>query len=408
MKSREPNFIRLEKDRNDSNIFMQQFVELVRQKALQELEDFHTKLKQLNVKLDSTDDKKIIENTKRDIRTIQFKIKTLTDNIEKDQIITQKKLDEWNTINLEVQTNRENAAKKVEEYYVKKNVNEMTDNEIIRELLVVEPRDLIRMNPSIDEVQGTRLDMAKYINDSEINKGRYYDDVFTDLRGVILTEFENESLAFQTGMPTDKIIPRPANMNDSIERVFEKILPVQKTFHVYRCYYSDVSVDFIDKQRKIGRPLSTSLSYNYSYEWACSERSHPDKVSNTDTGNIIICIIIPKGTHVIPLHHYTQKYEYEVLLSSEGKLCFTGERDPVHNIPIFIYFDSYKQCSKYNAMKSHRLLSPRTTSRPSFSKEGVAIKTRKRTTLSRNRKAKTQKTPTVKTLTRKTRSISSV
>ena len=359
----------IENDRNDSKNWMSQFIESEQQKVLQDMEELQTKLKHLNDKLFYDADANI-EITKRDIRTTQFKIKTLTEKMARDQILFQKKRDEWNSINFAVDTDRETHLKIAEEYYKKKMTNELNDKDIVDELLQVEPAGWIRMSPSMDETQGTNLDMAKYIEDSEINKDRYYDDIFTHLRGIILTEFENESLAFQTGMPTDKIIPRPPNMNASIERVFEKILPVQKTFCVYRCYYSDISIDFIDKQRKIGRPLSTSLSYNYSYEWACSERSKSDIVSKTDTGNIMICIIIPKGTHVIPLHHYTQKYEYEILLSSEGKLCFTGERDPVHNLPIFIYFDSYKQCNKYKA-KRHRMYN--VVSRRSVSRKRKSI-----------------------------------
>jgi hypothetical protein len=355
---------RIENDRNNSEIWMSQFIESEQQKELQDMEELQNKLKHLNNKL--TDDADTnIESTKRDIRTTQFKIKTLTEKITRHQKNFNKKRDEWNSINFAVDNDRENQRRIVEEYYNKKMTNELTDNDIINELLQVEPAGWIRMSPSIDEIQGNNLDMAKYIEDSEINKDRYYDDIFTHLRGTILTEFENESLAFQTGMPTDKVIPRPPNMNASIERVFEKILPVQKTFYVYRCYYSDISIGFIDKQRKIGRPLSTSLSYNYSYEWACSERSKTDIASETDTGNIMVCIIIPKGTHVIPLHHYLQKYEYEILLSSEGKLCFTGERDPVHNLPIFIYFDSYKQCNQYNVknLRMYNVVSRRSVSR---------------------------------------------
>jgi len=348
---------KLEKDQANSDVLMLEYIESERIEKERKLEHLRNKLIIVKNKLaevtNANAEKKIIDKAKRDVSLTELDIKSLTGDsfLKKKEELKRKKRDEWHSINVAVKNNKDETAMKMKEYYLKKNANEMTDDDII-DVLLVEPEELIRQTPSMDEMQGTSLDMDKYITAVDINKDHYYDDVFTDLKGIVLTEFEDESLAFQTGMPTDKIIPRPANMNSSIERVFEKILPVQKTFYVYRCYYSDVSVDLIDKQRRVGRPLSTSLSYNYSYEWACNERSNHKLISNTDTGNIMICIIIPKGTHVIPLHHYLQKYEYEVLLSSEGKLCFTGKRDPVHGLPVFIYFDSHKQCNKYKMKKS--------------------------------------------------------
>jgi hypothetical protein len=69
----------------------------------------------------------------------------------------------------------------------------------------------------------------------------------------------------------------------------------------------------------------------------------------------MICIIIPSGSKVIPLNYYAQKEEYEILLSAEGKLHYTGDIHPEYKIPIFIYFDSYaKMKHHYNSLETTR------------------------------------------------------
>lgn len=337
--------LNLENDRNESTTFMHQIIEIEEIKPLQKIDELKKQLDKLNSELKTLSS--IPENLKRLKRELLFKIKVDESNIPIKKKLLQAKLNKWKAINDNVDSEKDKTKEEEIKYYMKKKENEITNEELIKEISQMNPVDFIEKNKSIDDLQKDELDMISYINETEINKDEYYEDFFTNLKGIVLTEFENESLAFQIGSPKEIMIPRTPEMNTSIQRVFEKIVPVKKPFYVYRCYYANASVEDINSQPQLGRPTSTSLSYNYSYNWACRNREINSKFSNTDTSNIMICIIIPKGTHVVPMHHYDQKEEYEILLSSKGKLYFTGDRDPKNNVPIFIYFDSNDQFNQY-------------------------------------------------------------
>lgn len=294
-------------------------------------------------------DVKTEANMKRKLSTLKYRIKLQNDKIADEEKLNNKIDKTWNT---QVEKTKDISHKQIADYYNKKQENELTRKEFIDHLLQMSPIDVIETHPSMDDMQGENKNMLSYLNESEINKNDYYDELFTTAKTSILTQHEHESLAFQLGNPVSgEMRMRTPEINASIQRVFEKILPVQKDFYVFRCYYADVSVQNIHNQHNLGRHTSTSLSYDYSYEWACSERTNDHKLSTTEKGSIMICIMIPKGTHVIPLSYYSQSDEYEILLSSEGKLHYTGETDPKHNIPIFIYFDSYQQFKEYIDIK---------------------------------------------------------
>jgi len=373
--------IDLEKDRTDSTILMPRLREDQTNDILKVLEELQHRLENLQNNLITNEPPKD-ERTKtiiqKDIRSLIFKIK-----INNETLITNKKLnkkldDEWDRINQRISMEKDRTMEEVTTYYNKKEENELTSQEFIQQLLTTTPISIIDNMKSMDEMQGDDKNMFKYINETEINKDNYYDSFFTNLKGVTLSQYEDESLAFQLGNPeTGGMTPRTPEMNNSIQRVFKKILPVRENFYVYRCYYSSVSVEDINNQNMLGRHTSTSLSYDYSHEWACRNRGKHATFLNTDTGSIMICIIIPKGSHVIPLTYYAQAEEYEILLSSEGKLHFTGDIHPILKIPIFIYFDSYDKYKEYTDNKMGGKVKKRNAKTNKMKTKTRKMKTRK-------------------------------
>jgi hypothetical protein len=339
----------LEKDRMDSAALMPIWREMQKENALKLISDLQIRVEQLTNNLQINDppaDARTKLKIQQEIRTLNFRIKLQNDKLIKDQKINENLDAEW-----------ENRVQKIDsedrmQYYAK-----LTQSVPPGSLRTPSPIHIIQNVKSMDELQGKDKNMTEYMNAVGINKDNYYNDFFTILKGSVLTQYEDECLAFQLGNPREgNMEQRTPEMDHSIQRVFNKILPVREDFYVFRCYYSSVSIDDINKQRRLGRHTSTSLSYEYSYGWGCADRKQYDAILNSDTGSIMICIIIPKGSKVVPLNYYAQNEEYEILLSAEGKLHYTGDIHPDYKIPIFIYFDSYAKMKHHYKSK----VTPRT------------------------------------------------
>jgi hypothetical protein len=337
----------LEKDRMDSAALMSNWREFQNENALKLISDLQVRVDQLTNSLHKNDppkDERTKHKIQQEIRTLKFRIKQQNDKLIKDQKINEKLDAQW-----------EKRVQKIDsenqmQYYAK------FVQSVPPPLRTPSPIHIIQNVKSMDELQGKDKNMTEYMNTVGINKDGYYNDFFTILKGSFLTQYEDECLAFQLGNPSEgNMEQRTPEMDYSIQRVFNKILPVREDFYVFRCYYSGVSIDDINKQKRLGRHTSTSLSYEYSYGWGCADRTQNEPIETNETGSIMICIIIPRGSKVIPLNYYAQKEEYEILLSAEGKLHYTGDIHPEYKIPIFIYFDSYaKMKHHYNSLETKR------------------------------------------------------
>ena len=366
----------LEKDRMDSVILMPKWREEQKDTILNAISDLQVRVDNLTASLtnEPPKDARTEMRIKQDIRTLQYRIKLENDILISNQKIHAKLDAEWNTRTKRLDKEKDLIMEELTQYY-----NAFTKRE---EPSNISPIQVIENVKSMDELQGSNKNMMEYINAVEINKDNYYDPFFTSLKGTILTQYEDECLAFQLGNPTEGMVQRTPDMNRSIQRVFDKILPTRKDIYVFRCYYSGMSVDDINNQRKLGRHTSTSLSYEYSYKWSCMDRKQNEPITNSETGSIMICIIIPKGSRVIPLTYYAQSEEYEILLSAEGKLHYTGDIHPTYKIPIFMYFDSYEKMQNYyhppaKARRARKLKPKSKKSKKTKSRKSKKTKSRK-------------------------------
>jgi hypothetical protein len=98
----------------------------------------------------------------------------------------------------------------------------------------------------------------------------------------------------------------------SIDNAFNYVPITPVDLITYRCYIHGVDVNMIDQSVNNKVFLSTSIARYYSYDYWCKQRG------------LTICIIIPKGSKVIPLmlsHELTNKTsQHEILLNRKGKL----------------------------------------------------------------------------------------
>ena len=133
-----------------------------------------------------------------------------------------------------------------------------------------------------------------------------------------------------------------------LKNVFAKAPPLPSTIYVYRCYSSKVSINSIDNQMELGRFLSTSLSHKLALNW-CDLQKGNCYNTRDNAKKLEICIIIPKGSKVLPLVYalFDVYNEYEILLPPTGNIVSTEACHPKYNVPIFIYFEDSRLANQF-------------------------------------------------------------
>lgn len=195
----------------------------------------------------------------------------------------------------------------------------------------------IKKHKSIDS---EKLDMDSYLK-KNINQDGMYDHFFHGLSEKeqnILSNYQQDVGDFTNNSSQSRIL----------ESIFRKAPKLPSTIYVYRCFISNVSIESLDNQHRFDRFLSTSLSHNIAFRWCKNENTqcyrNPDKKENLE-----ICIILPKGSRVLPLLYafYDAFNEYEILLPLHGTIVSTGECHPKHGLPIFIFFEDIHRADEY-------------------------------------------------------------
>jgi hypothetical protein len=160
---------------------------------------------------------------------------------------------------------------------------------------------------------------------------------------------------------------RTTEDNELIEGVFRKIPPLKHSFYAYRCYRNNVSIADLQANPNNGVISSVTIRASYADYW-CKKHAPGDKPSyefqddmpkqsnrNLDEkGDLIVCILIPKGTKIIPLigigfEHKEQ--EFETILSSHSKLYYTGIQIRSKNIPLFVCVNEENLIENTDEMK---------------------------------------------------------
>jgi hypothetical protein len=155
-----------------------------------------------------------------------------------------------------------------------------------------------------------------------------------------LPQVEKDALA----LPSEIRTPNDIKI---IQEIFKKIQPIQQPLYVYRCYRKNVTFQNLLDQPINGVLSSTTISFNYANQW-CWWSVQPVREGvkyefETRPENLIICILIPPGTKVIPLiadYLIHKRKEYEILLSDTATLHYTGtNKRPTgyQEVPVFLY-----------------------------------------------------------------------
>ena len=126
---------------------------------------------------------------------------------------------------------------------------------------------------------------------------------------------------------------------ETLKEMFHMVPPLPHDMLTYRCYTDDVSLKDIDG-KPIQRFISTSLSHKMSREW-CSNKHNV--LEENETGNVIICIIVPRGAKALPLYNVENDFgeiviterQRELLLPPSGKLVNTGKVHQKYGMPMF-------------------------------------------------------------------------
>lgn len=138
-----------------------------------------------------------------------------------------------------------------------------------------------------------------------------------------------------------------------LNNIFEKVPELPSTIYVYRCFIGDVSIDTLNESKNFAvdgtnRFMSTTFAYNTARKF-CGFKNEDMAAegvcyeNNDKIGNLIICIIIPIKSKVLPFMSSISQPgygEYEILLPSSGRIVQTGQCHPKHKVPIFIFRDA--------------------------------------------------------------------
>lgn len=120
------------------------------------------------------------------------------------------------------------------------------------------------------------------------------------------------------------------------------------SIYVYRCY-KNKTLKSIENHEKEGRFLSTTLSQRFANDW-CKKVDTKNRPCHTEDKYLEVCIIIPKGTKVLPfvyMNHFNRFNEYEILLPPLGKLVMLNICHPRHNIPVYVYYQNTDEVAEY-------------------------------------------------------------
>ena len=208
--------------------------------------------------------------------------------------------------------------------------------------------------PSFDKYTTTTYEAIRKVDKMKSYlKHLFNSEIYSEFYSSLTNKETTAIVKYQSTSPS---IFYAANKTESVEilnQIFVKVPELPNTIYVYRCYVSGVSITHL-----IGNPgftyddiprfLSTTLSFEVAKQ-TCGFRKKDSGQGNCYRNNdkqdyLIICIIIPKGSKVLPFmdwKSYDPTYpEYEILLPSTGSIVKTESCHPVHNVPIFIYRDS--------------------------------------------------------------------
>jgi hypothetical protein len=181
------------------------------------------------------------------------------------------------------------------------------------------------------------------------------EDYHAYLRDILQEQYE-EYTFFLQALPADEktALGKPSSArtsedNEIIEGIFRKIPPLKHSFYAYRCYEHNVSI--ADLQANPNNGIISSVTIRASYaNWWCKrslagrisyvfKKEIPKQPNRTPDkkGDLIVCILIPKGTKIIPLIGFEIKErQFETILSSRSKLYYTGIQIRSKNIPLFV------------------------------------------------------------------------
>jgi len=137
----------------------------------------------------------------------------------------------------------------------------------------------------------------------------------------------------------------------NIEHLFDAIKPIEQPLYAYRCYQRNVTFEMLKNQPNNRFLLSTTLSFEYANEWcnyivkrnATRPRITSTYNFQTIQSNLVICILIPPGTRVIPLiadYLENKRVQYEILLDDRSTLHYAGtNKSPTgyEEVPLFVY-----------------------------------------------------------------------
>ena len=223
---------------------------------------------------------------------------------------------------------------------IKSNLEGLTTDEIIGHQEMPIAKSLLSRQTSFSKMLPDTDTYHAYLRDILREQYKEYIDFIERL-----TVFERIALK-------EPSADRTTEDNELIEGVFRKIPPLKHSFYAYRCYRNNVSIADLQANPNNGVISSVTIRASYADYW-CKRHVPGDKPSyefqddmarqpnrNLDTkGDLIVCILIPKGTKIIPLigigfEHKEQ--EFETILSSHSKLYYTGIKIKSKNIPLFV------------------------------------------------------------------------
>lgn len=188
---------------------------------------------------------------------------------------------------------------------------------------------------------------------------RYYADFIQSFSKTALENFNN----------IPRINSSLSERPNDIDIAFRKVPPSPVDMCVYRCYKNGFNKQQIMDQANNEEFLSTSILRKYAIDW-CEQSKyglytkdhppHPDvmfgktliKGATWATTPYVICIIVPKGSKVIPLMMFEKlpdrMDQFEILLNRFGKLFPIHHR--VHDMDVFVYADMDKIASYAEAI----------------------------------------------------------
>ena len=247
------------------------------------------------------------------------------------------------------QQNEEDLAK------IKSNLEGLTTDEIIGEREIPIAKSIITRQTTFSKMEPDPNDYHTYLQSILQEQYEEYIEFLKALR-------EDEKIAL--AKPSRN---RTTEDNELIERIFHKIPPLKHSFYAYRCYERNVSI--ADLQANPNNGVISSVTIRASYaNWWCKRsfggiisyvfKDEMPKQPNRkldEKGDLIVCILIPKGTKIIPLignYLRHKEQEFETILSSHSKLYYTGIKIESKNIPLFVCVNEENLIDNTTEMKN--------------------------------------------------------